>query len=181
MSEKIQLKEADVDEGFMKTFVESFHLKKLADLAEEEEDTIKRAYLQKKAQELQDMGVKNPKPILYKRQDYEKCYPKSIKYLNENIFMSDTGVYYMNSINQDGMVMPKEMTKEQLNNFKSKFPNDIRVYFEKHCLDVYHVVVNLEKPRIYEKNEISYLNLFQAIDLTAKNDVKKYVMTRKQK
>jgi hypothetical protein len=172
MSEKIKIPEADVDEAFMNKFVERFNLKRLAELAEKEEKTTKHIYLKEKGRELFDQGVKNPKPRLGKGMEYEKCYPETIKYLNDNIFMSDKGVYYMNSISDDGLIMPKEMTKEQLTNYKNKFPDDIRVYFEKYNLDTYHVVVNQNKPKIYEVNGIKYLNLFQGykFDGVKRND-----------
>lgn len=171
----------DIDENLMKKFVERFSLKKLAELAEEEEETTKRVYTQKKCDELRDMGVKNPKPILCKSKEYELCYPKTIKYLNENIFMSDTGVYYISSTSDDGVIMPKEMTKDQLTNFKLKFPNDIRTYFEKYSLNVYHIVVNQQMPRIYEKNDVLYLNLFQGYKFDGKQRNKEICDKNKDK
>lgn len=158
---------ADVNEEYMNNFKECFSLQKLRELADDEEEKIKNPYIQKKMCDMQKQGFKG-KTSLYKKEEYELCYPKTIKYLKENIFMSDTAVFYINSMSADKAIMPKEMSKDQVNNYKTKFPEDIKVYFEKHYLDVYHVVINQNKPRVYEEESIKYLNLFQGYKFDGK-------------
>ena len=152
---------ADCNNDFMKMFKHSFNLEILVDLADDEEITTKQKWIQKQKKKLKELGIDSKEVHLKKRRDYEKAYPKTIEYLTNNIFLSDQGTYYINAINEDGIVMPKEIQDQALNKFKAKFPNDIKTYFEKHCLKVYHIVVSPTEPRIFEKKGINYLNLFQ--------------------
>jgi hypothetical protein len=166
---KTQVATADVNDDLMKMFKHCFNLETLVDLADEEEQTTKQKWIRKQKKKLKELGVESTKEVLLKkRRDYEKAYPQTIEYLTNNIFLSDQGAYYINSVNEDGIVMPKEIQDQALNKFKAKFPNDIKTYFEKHCLKVYHIVVSPTDPRIFQRKEINCLNLFQGYKFDGK-------------
>ena len=153
--------QAEVNKDLVDNFKVRFNLETLVSFANAEESSTKQAFIIGREQDLKNMGVNNPQVVLKRREDYEACYPETIKYLTDNVFLSDQGAYYVNSMNEDGVVMPKEIQDKAFNKFLMKFPHDIKTYFEKHYLTTYHIVVSPTDPKRFHKNGIHYLNLLR--------------------
>jgi len=117
----------------------------------------------KKAEHEDQLGEGKVKSLSLNRGDYEKCFPKCIQYIKDNIFPSDTSsFFYMVNIDKDGNLKPFECTKDLMYHKLSKFPEELQAWFKHHYLEEYRIDTDISMPRIYvhPKTGIRHLNVF---------------------
>ena len=105
-------------------------------------------------------GKQVPKQIAFKKEDYEKAFPKTIEYLLNNVFKTYDGTILVKTFTSSGQVMPNELTDKKFNTYTKLFPKDILIYWEQHNTKMFKVVNEPLQPFIYQKNRINYLNMF---------------------
>ena len=103
--------------------------------------------------------------------DYEKAFPKTIKYINERVFHGYDSRFYVGCVNEQSSFYAQEYTKSDFGStFFQYFPTEIKTYFEMNSLK-YTLTMNNEKPRTFIKHNQSFLNLFSGYRFN-KNDAR---------
>ena len=166
---------------FVTSFAARFNVDKLIEFQEEEEKVNKIKYLSniknKYEAELGEGSIKDNN-IEFKSKDYEAIYPKSIKYIRENIFIAEKGkISYIININNEGNLFPMEYTKDEFEYYREKFIFDLQQWFKKYYTSMYRVETALDQPRIYvnPKSGLKHLNIFNVINLVIWNTMKLFI------
>src|ERR1022692_1598214 len=127
ISQEQKQREKELEEE-KQTFISKFSIRfsviELDKIYESEKDTKLKYLADKKSKHESDLGEGKVKCIGLKREDYEKCFPKSIKYIKDNILPSDTSsFFYVVNNDKDGNLKPFEFSKELMHHKLSKFPD----------------------------------------------------------
>jgi len=159
-----QISNAEVDDAVLERFTVRFNLEKFIEIFAKEEPNKLGVWYKEETEKQKQMGIKYPKVDMRefdRKENYEIYYPDSVKYLTQNVFLSQQGAYYVNSVNTDGAIIPTEMPDKSFSKFLAKFPLDMKTYFIKHYAKVYSLCVSPSDPKIFKKGDVDYLNLFQ--------------------
>lgn len=142
------------DKQFIKSFNNIFSVEKLVNLWEEEQK-VKLEYLNIK------FGKYQPKNYKLNREEYIKCYPKSIEYIKNNIYKSNKdNMFYIISVNKDGVKIPVEYTNQEMTQKLEYFGDDLKHWFKTMYYDEYTIDTSITQPKIYNLHGINYLNIF---------------------
>ena len=162
-SEKQTQKVADeAKQEYITSFSSRFTVEKLKELYKSEESNKYKVIDEKRAKAEKELGENTVKQKIHlKEEDYEIIYPKCLKYIRDNIFRSDKGrMFYIISINDDGNLAPIEYTKEEMSDKLKFFPDEIRNWFEKIFCTEYRIDCDNTEKKVYIKNGINHLNIF---------------------
>ena len=154
--EQQQLYEEDKTK-YVQSFNERFSAKKLNDLAEQDEAKMK-VFIE---EQQKDDDCFTGKLMLKKDKDYRRFYPKSIEYIENNIFPAEKGRFtYILNVNEENNIVPFELKHEEMSDRLKKFPKHLQNWYNAHYSVLYRIQTSLDKPRIFLKNDINYLNVF---------------------
>lgn len=107
--------------------------------------------------------------------DYEKCFPKTITYINDRIFHAYDSRFYVACRDENGSFLPKEYNKGDFNStFYQYFPDMIQKWFDKNSTK-FTLTMNNREGRVYTKGDQKLLNLFSGYkyDKTATRDLER--------
>jgi hypothetical protein len=99
-----------------------------------------------------------------KVKDYEAIFPKTIEYIKSSIFHGNDSKYYVLNKDIRGHILPKEYSKQEFNSLYADYfePNMYYIsrWFKAYSKLFVLTIDNLQ-PRVFIKNDTSFLNLFQ--------------------
>lgn len=107
--------------------------------------------------------------------EYEKCFPKTIAYINDRIFHAYDSRFYVACRDENGSFLPKEYTKGDFTStFYQYFPDMIMKWFDKNSVK-YTLTMNNREGRVYSKGDQKLLNLFSGYkyDKTSNRDLER--------
>lgn len=133
-------------------FQNSFSKKKLRQLYEEEDKKLSEMGLEKQLRKKKEMS----------KELIEKWFPKTIKYLSDNIFRNLKSEVFVKTVNPiTKQLIPQQFTPDEFKSIMDSFEPEIKVWWQKHNLDDVQIIWNMDKPQIFNDEEgRTNVNLF---------------------